>query len=120
MWDYPVLYILDGHRLFLHGISTHKTLAYAGWSNTPEFIIVGINNNSSKRYNYFEQKDFLEFIEKELIVFVDKTYRTTDERIIYGWEFAGAYVIESLINKPNLFSGHIVVAQENCCGLQMK
>jgi len=107
--EYPVLYILDGQRLFLHGISILQT-----FRNTvkisPEFIVVGINNKYPDRFNHFQKPDFLDFIEKELIDFVDKNYRASNERILYGWEFAGAYVLESLISKPKLFSGHIAAS----------
>ena len=75
---------------------------------TPEFIVVGINNKYPDRFSHFTKSSLLDFIEKELVPHVDKNYRTTAERILFGWEFAGAYAIESLIKKPTLFSGHIV------------
>lgn len=107
--EYPVLYILDGQRLFLHGVSILQTFR-STVKISPEFIVVGINNKYPDRFNHFQQPDFLNFIEKELINYVDKSYRTTNERILYGWEFAGAYVLESLISKPKLFSGHIAAS----------
>ena len=51
--------------------------------------------------------------------YVDENYRTTSERILFGWEFAGAYVIESLISKPEFFSVlfvlHLVFFRKTCC-----
>ena len=38
---YPVLYILDGQRYFLHGVSLQKS--FVEFEQTPEFIIVGIS-----------------------------------------------------------------------------
>jgi enterochelin esterase-like enzyme len=43
---YPVLYILDGQRLFLHGVSLQKS--FAAGRQTPEFIVVGITNKQSQ------------------------------------------------------------------------
>ncbi len=106
---YPVLYILDGQRLFLQGVSILKTFRNQT-KISPEFIVVGINNQYPQRFENFTKADFLQFIDKEVIKHVDSTYRTTKERILYGWEFAGAYVVESLISKANLFSGHIAAS----------
>ncbi|MCJ8275102.1 MAG: hypothetical protein MJK04_37580 [Psychrosphaera sp.] len=52
----------------------------------------------------------MDFIEKELITHIDKTYRTTAERLIFGWEYAGAFAIESMITRPHLFDGHIAAS----------
>jgi predicted alpha/beta superfamily hydrolase len=106
---YPVLFILDGQRLFTLGVSLSQSFRSTG-KISPEFIVVGINNKYPDRFSHFGKIDFLEFIEQELINTVDKNYRTTDERILFGWEYAGAYAIESLISKPTLFAGHIVAS----------
>lgn len=107
--NYPVLYILDGQRLHTLGISLSQSFR-STVKMSPEFIVVGINNKYPDRFSHFQKSAFLEFIDKELIRYVDKNYRTTNERILFGWEFAGAYVIESLISKPTLFSGHIAAS----------
>lgn len=106
---YPVLYILDGQRLFTLGVSLSQSFR-STVKMSPEFIVVGINNKYPDRFDNFTKTDFLDFIEQELISTVDKNYRTTQERILFGWEFAGAYAIESLIRKPTLFAGHIVAS----------
>ena len=106
---YPVLYILDGQRLFTLGVSLSQSFR-STVKMSPEFIVVGINNKYPDRFNNFTTTDFLDFIEQELISTVDKNYRTSQERILFGWEFAGAYAIESLINRPTLFSGHIAAS----------
>ncbi len=43
--DYPVLYILDGQRYFLHGVSLQKS--FVEFRQAPEFIVVGIPKNQS-------------------------------------------------------------------------
>ena len=106
---YPVLYILDGQRLFTLGVSLSQSFR-STVKMSPEFIVVGINNKYPDRFDNFTKTEFLDFIEQELISTVDKNYRTTEERILFGWEFAGAYAIESLISKPTLFAGHIAAS----------
>ncbi len=107
--DYPVLYILDGQRLHLLGVSILQSFR-SNVKKSPEFIVIGINNHQDKRFEHFKKLDFLEFIEKELVPHIDKNYRTSNERVLFGWEFAGAYVVEALMKKPGLFSGHIAAS----------
>lgn len=59
---YPVLYILDGQRYFLHGVSLQKS--FVEFKQTPKFIIVGISKNPSDRNRNFSvhSKKYLDFI----------------------------------------------------------
>lgn len=107
--DYPVLYILDGQNLFLHGVSVLKSFQ-SPQNISPEFIVVGINNKYPDRFNHFSGTKFLDFIETEVVSHIDKNYRTNSERIIYGWEFAGAFALNSMITRPHLFTGHIIAS----------
>jgi len=106
---YPVLYMLDGQRLFTLGVSLSQSFR-STVKMSPEFIVVGINNKYPDRFSNFVKAEFLEFIDQELIASIDQNYRTTEERILFGWEFGGAFAIESLISKPTLFSGHIAAS----------
>jgi len=104
--QYPVLYLLNGEKWFLHGVNLQHT--FADLEIAPEFIVVGVNTyvgTGSQRNDFFLGKasQLLEFLEKEVIVHIDNTYRTTEERMLSGWEYAGAFVIESLFQKPSLF-----------------
>ncbi|MFK7935832.1 MAG: alpha/beta hydrolase, partial [Saprospiraceae bacterium] len=107
---YPVLYILDGQRYFLHGVSLQQT--FIDFKQTPEFIIVGINRHPSERNRNYSvnAQQYLEFIENEVVAFIDKEFRTTSERMLFGWAFGGGFVIESLISNPELFDGYIAAS----------
>tara|TARA_R110000772_G_scaffold88611_1_gene183958 strand:- start:119 stop:1369 length:1251 start_codon:yes stop_codon:yes gene_type:complete len=106
---YPVLYILDGQRLFLHGVSVIQSFT-AQFNLSPDIIVVGINNKYPDRFNHFLGTDFLDFIEKDLIAYIEAKYRTADERLVFGWEYGGAFVIGSMINRPHLFDAHIAAS----------
>jgi len=83
---YPVLYVLDGQRYFLNGITFQQNLT---WQEiTPEFIIVGIITDSQTRRTLFydDSSLFIKFLETELIPKIDKDYRTINQRIFFGWE----------------------------------
>ena len=55
-------------------------------------------------------KRFSKFIEDELIPYIDKELRTTDFRAITGHSYGGLFSSWTLLTKPNLFNGYIVVS----------
>ncbi len=107
---YPVLYMLDGQRLFPFGVSLLKS--FTQFKQTPEFIIVGITNKYPNRFGHFidKEKKFLTFIEKDVIPFIDNNFRTSNERLIFGWEYGGSFVIQTMLDRPNLFNAYLVAS----------
>jgi predicted alpha/beta superfamily hydrolase len=105
---YPVLYILDGQRYFLNGVLYQKTLKWQ--EKTPDFIVIGVNTDNRKRRKLFydDSKRFIDFLNKELIPFVDKNYRTSSNRYLFGWEMAGGLLIEILAERKNNFSAYFI------------
>ncbi|TDQ25724.1 alpha/beta hydrolase-fold protein [Tenacibaculum caenipelagi] len=108
--EYPVLYILDGQRYFLHGVSLHKS--FVEFRQTPEFIIVGISKKQSDRNRNFSSnsKKYLDFIEKEAIGFIEQRFRTSKERLLFGWAYGGGFVIQAMTTNPDLFKGYIAAS----------
>ncbi len=106
--SYPVLYILDGQWYFLSGIAIQKALRTPG--AIPEMIVVGINNSNPLRRTLFgeEQEKFTNFLKNDVIDYIDRNYRTTEERVIYGWEAAAYYISELILKENELFSGAII------------
>ena len=51
---------------------------------------------------------FLEFIRAELIPHIDRTYRTTGERLLAGHSRGALLVMHSLISDPDLFAGRFL------------
>lgn len=107
---YPVLYILDGQRYFLHGVSLQKS--FVEFRQAPEFIVVGISKKKSERNRNFSvnSKKFLEFIKKETIGFIDQKFRTSKERLLFGWAYGGGFVIETMTTNPDLFDAYIAAS----------
>jgi predicted alpha/beta superfamily hydrolase len=108
---YPVLYLLDGQNWFSTGVSLQKvfTGSETDFKSMPDFIVVGITSNWEKRRAFFgasNKKNAINFIENEVIAFIDKNFRTSAERILFGWQFAGGFVINTLAEKPELFNGY--------------
>lgn len=102
--QYPVLYLLDGQQWFLQALSLRQVLA--GYDYTPEFIIVGIVTSDNPRFGFFAQSDkLMDHLEKEVIPYLNEEYRTNDQRMLFGWQFAGAFTLRSLAQRDQLFDG---------------
>lgn len=108
--EYPVLYILDGQRLFPYGVGLLKS--FTQFKQTPEFIVVGITNKYPNRFRHFTdvENKFLSFLEQELIPFVDNSFRASNERLIFGWEYGGSFVIQSMMDSPDLFNAYLTAS----------
>ena len=90
--SYPVLYRLDGSfSLFLETVGAISRLAYME-ELMPDMIIVMIENTNKTRdmmptNTFFFESDpgaenFKEFFEEELIPHVNRSFRTSDEKIL--------------------------------------
>ncbi len=106
---YPVLYLLDGQRFFLYSVSLLES--FQQYNLTPEFIIVGITTGYPKRFSDFSggRSKFISFLESELLTHIDKNYRTTDKRMIFGWEYAGSLALHAMVN-DQLFDGYFIAS----------
>lgn len=107
---YPVLYILDGQRYFLHGVSLQKS--FVEFKQTPEFIVVGISKNLSDRNRNYSSnaQQYLEFIKEEVVKYVNSEFRTSNKKLLFGWAYAGGFTIETMLNQPNLFDSYIAAS----------
>ena len=107
--DYPVLYVLDGQRWFLQAVSYQRI--FHEYSYTPDFIVVGINTEDSGRYGFFRDTEKLSrLIEKDIVPFIEESFRTTEERFLFGWQFAGAFALKVLSNQAELFDAVFVAS----------
>lgn len=107
----PVIYVFDSQKYFLNAVAYQQNLHFQ--DETPSFIVVGIktiNSERSKLYNS-ESTIFISYLEKELLPYIDKTYRTlSSERVFFGWQRAAAFGIEILASKPKLFKGYFIAS----------
>ncbi len=116
--SYPVVYMTDGEAQFLHTLATAAFLARNGLM--PEVIVVAVANTDRTR-DLSPSRDpriatsggadrFLEFFERELIPFVESTYRTAPFRIFAGHSLGGLFAFHSMRVKPELFQAVIAVS----------
>ncbi len=107
---YPVLYLLDGQRFFLYGVNLVET--FNQFNLTPDFILVGINNSYPQRFSHFssQKENFITFIKNELVPYVEDKFRTTNERMLFGWEYGGSLAFNILLKDSYLFSGYFLAS----------
>ncbi|PTM01777.1 MAG: hypothetical protein DA407_15665, partial [Bacteroidetes bacterium] len=107
----PVIYVFDSQKYFLNAIAYQQNLRFN--KETPGFIVVGIkttNEERTKLYNT-ESSNFSNYLENELIPFIDRNYRTLEsERVFFGWERAAAFGVEVFASKPNLFKAYFIAS----------
>lgn len=105
---YPVLYVIDGQRYFLHGITFQQTFRFQ--DKTPPFIVVGVKTHNRKRRTLFYQESpkFIEYLKEELTPYIDNNYRTLNERIYFGWEMAGGLATQIFAEHPELFQAYLI------------
>ena len=116
---YPVVYVLDGDAHFLSTVGMIQQLSQAnGNAILPEMIVVGIENTNRLRDltpslvtsdNNAKVNPFVNFLETELIPYVDKNYNTAPYRILVGHSLGGLTAIDILTNSPKLFNAYIAI-----------
>jgi predicted alpha/beta superfamily hydrolase len=115
---YPVLYLTDAEAQFEHTSATAAFLARNGFM--PEVIVVGVQNTDRTR-DLTPSRDpefptsggadrFLEFLETELVPFVESGFRTVPFRIFAGHSAGGNFAFHAMRVRPDLFQAVIAVS----------
>jgi predicted alpha/beta superfamily hydrolase len=120
---YPVVFILDGELLLP---TVNNVQNFYGGGFTPQMVMVGISNDNNRMRDLttskvtemygmpFNEENgeaaiFSDFIETELIPFVENKYPVTNFRTLIGHSYGGLFTIYTLINHPELFSNYIAI-----------
>ncbi|MFZ0391985.1 MAG: alpha/beta hydrolase-fold protein [Calditrichia bacterium] len=115
---YPVLYLLDGGAHFHYGTGITNFLARN--AKASNMIVVGIPNTNRNRDftpTHAEGREFgggaenfQNFLEKELIPYMEKNYRTVPYRILFGHSLTGMFSVYTMLTRPELFSAYIAAS----------
>ncbi len=127
----PVLYVLDGES---HFDLVSQYCGYLGrWDVNviPEMIVVGIGNTDRARdltptrsvFNYFGKESpeswlktsggnekFFQFLQQEVMPYVESHYRTEPFKIFAGHSFGGITVVNNMLIHPEMFNAYIAVS----------
>jgi len=126
---YPVVYLLDGDAHFTSVVGMIEQFSQInGNTITPEMIVVAIPNTNRNRdltptksqpqppmapKALTDQsgggKNFVSFMEKELFPYIETNYPTVPYRMFIGHSFGGLLVLDTLLDKPDLFDSYIAI-----------
>ncbi|GAA4178411.1 hypothetical protein GCM10022218_29000 [Sphingobacterium ginsenosidimutans] len=128
---YIVAYVLDGDRskfLEVSGIAQSMHSDANLKLQIPELIIVSIENTDRTKnftptnsLNYLDREDisafkssgkaddFMRFMEDELMVEINKSFRTVPQSMIIGHSLGGLFALHCLLEKPQLFSYYLLI-----------
>ncbi|HEY9008969.1 MAG TPA: alpha/beta hydrolase-fold protein [Ohtaekwangia sp.] len=123
----PVLYLLDGENHF-HILSAYiEYLRH--WQIIPPMIVVGIvnvdrvkdltptnslinfdGNVDSKYKTSGGNEQFLNFIQQELMPYIETNYKTSPFKIFAGHSFGGLTTINCVLMRPDMFDAYIAIS----------
>jgi hypothetical protein len=122
---YPVLYLLDGGQAqdFQHisGIAQLGTIV----GTTRDVIVVGVASVDRRNELALPTEDaeliaryptqgqsirFRQFLNDEVLPFVEARYRTNGETALMGESLAGLFVVETFLKEPQMFDAYVAVS----------
>lgn len=126
---YPVIYLLDGDAHFSSVVGMVEQLSSVnGNSICPKMIVVGIPNTDRTRdltptkgsadHPFVDStmaahsgggEAFMDFMEKELIPYIESHYPTAPFRMLIGHSFGGLTAINTLFERPDLFKAYLAL-----------
>lgn len=120
---YPVVYLLDGSAHFPSVVGmTRQLSSINGNTVVPKMIVVGIPNtdrtrdltpihdpNNGPQNTSGGGEKFMDFLEKELMPYIDNNYPTSPYKLFIGHSLGGLTVINTLLKRPELFNSYIAI-----------
>lgn len=104
---YPVHYISDApatSNLYFDLIRLNSIM-----NDVPQSIVVGLSSDGRNDNLIISNNasNYLQFIENEVIPFVEKNYRTNNYKVLAGHSAGGDFVIYTYLKNPKLFNAYI-------------
>ncbi len=125
---YPVVYLLDGDGHFSSVVGMIQQLSTGGNNNCPKMIVVAIPNTDRTRDltpthidadppfmdSSFSKtsgggENFIAFMEKELIPYIEAKYPAAPYKMLIGHSFGGLAVMQTFTHHTHLFNAYICI-----------
>lgn len=122
-YKYPVAIILDGEFQFNALQIVHE---YYSGGFVPEMVLIGVANLKNRNRDLTPSKldeetappylqdtggaeDFMEFIEEELLPFIEEKYPVSSYRTLIGHSYGGLFTVNTLLKRPELFDNYLAI-----------
>jgi predicted alpha/beta superfamily hydrolase len=114
---FPVLYVLDADGRDQHIVPTARFLFVN--NKMPKAIVVGVFN-IDRNHDFLPDSsqaattgggadNFVQFFRKELIPYINKNFKTEPFNVLIGHSYGGVFVMQALLNDPDLFDAYIAI-----------
>ncbi|BDX04877.1 alpha/beta hydrolase-fold protein [Planctobacterium marinum] len=119
---YPVVFVLDAELMFY---PIAGQIYFQGMnSQMPEAIVVGIpnlpgerraitptplNRNGEPLWFGGKQEQYLQFIENDIIPFIEERFHAADYKVLVGLSPTGQFALHSVWSRPGLFDAHVAI-----------
>jgi len=110
---YEVVYLLDGEWNinivpFIHRFTEQEGyLLPAIFVGLPNTYLNGVNQRDRDFLPVNAANKFLDFIKKEVILYIEKKYPANGERTLFGHSYGGLFVTYAFLADPQLFSAYL-------------
>jgi len=119
---YPVVYLLDGQRLF--NVASSLVEYYSNSSRIPPLIVVGIASTDRRRDFAPTMRgaddgkppsgggadNFLRFMAEELYPEIESKYPTRDYRVLIGHSLGGLFAVHAFVARPEMFRAYMALS----------
>ncbi len=113
---YHLVVLLDGDNrsLFNYAVAAKRFIEDNSVDlydfNAPESIVVGIEQKDRAIDFKKNAPEFLSFLKKEVLPYVDTHFRTVNYRVLIGHSLAGAFALYAFQEDPKLFNAIIAAS----------
>lgn len=125
---YPVIYLLDGNGHFSSVVGMIQQLSTGGNNNCTKMIVVAIPNtdrtrdltpthvdtdppfmDSAASKTSGGGENFIAFIEKELMPYIESKYPTAPYKMLIGHSFGGLLAVHTFVHHTDLFNSYVCI-----------
>ena len=107
-----ISFLTDGNKSFIVVGITSPFDEKLDYSRNNDLLPILETEESKKRYGKYSGNadNFLNFVETEVISYVNSKYRISNQNIAVGHSLSASFILYSLLQKPNLFQNYIAIS----------
>ena len=107
-----ISFLTDGNKSFIVVGITSPFDEKLDYSRNNDLLPILETEESKKKYGKYSGNadNFVNFVETELISYVNSKYRISNQNIAVGHSLSASFILYSLLQKPNLFQNYIAIS----------